>query len=103
MVVLYRLDAKRGGDVGLAVAGAADQHHIVGAIDKRAAVELLDHGLVDLAGRKIEAGPSAILSRYRRERCWIGRRLEPGESAGPAAMNAMTVNRRRNGALTQSR
>ena len=55
-VMLDRLDAERGGDVGLAGSGAADQHDIVGAIDELAAMQLADHGLVDLAGGEVEAG-----------------------------------------------
>src|SRR5690554_2532217 len=54
--MLHRLDAERRSDVGFAGAWATDQHHVVGALDERAAVKLLDHGLVDLAGRKVEAG-----------------------------------------------
>jgi hypothetical protein len=42
--------------VGLAGAGAADQHDIVGAIDELAAMELADQGLIDLAGCKVEPG-----------------------------------------------
>src|SRR5690606_26975736 len=56
VVMLHRLDAERRSDVGFAGAWATDQHHVVGALDERAAVKLLDHGLVDLAGRKVEAG-----------------------------------------------
>ena len=37
-----RLDAERGGDMGLAGARTTDQHHIVCAVDERAAMQLLD-------------------------------------------------------------
>ena len=57
-VMLDGLDTERGGDVRLALAGSADQHNIVGAIDELAAVELADHGFVDLAGSEVE--PSQI-------------------------------------------
>jgi hypothetical protein len=54
-VMLDRLDAKGGGDVGLARAGTADQHDIMRAIDEVAAMELADQRLVDLARREVEA------------------------------------------------
>ena len=50
------LDAESGGDVRLARAGAADQHDVVTAIDELAAVQLADHGFIDLAGSEVEAG-----------------------------------------------
>ena len=42
--------------MGLASTWAADQHHIVRAVDEGAAMQLLDCGLIDLAGGKVEAG-----------------------------------------------
>jgi hypothetical protein len=42
--------------VSLAGAGPNDQHGVIGPVDEVVAVELADHGLVDLAGGKIEAG-----------------------------------------------
>ena len=49
------LDAKRGGDVGLARAWSADQYDIVGAADELATVQLADQGFARLAGSEVEA------------------------------------------------
>lgn len=53
-VMFDSLDAKGGCHMCLASAGAADEHHIVRAIDKVTAVQLADQSLVDLAGSKVE-------------------------------------------------
>ena len=55
-LVLDGLHAQGGCDVALAGSRAADQHDIVGAIHKVAAVQLLDQGFIGLAGGKFEAG-----------------------------------------------
>jgi hypothetical protein len=55
VVVLHRLDAEGGSDVGLAGARATDQHHIVCPLDERTSTELLDHILFDFAGGEVEA------------------------------------------------
>lgn len=55
-MMLDGLDAEGRGDMGLARAGPADQHDVVGSVDEVATVKLADEGLVDLAGGKIEAG-----------------------------------------------
>src|SRR3546814_5700291 len=53
--MLDGLDTERRGDVGLSGAGTTDQHDIVGAVDKLAAMELADQRLVDFAAGKVEA------------------------------------------------
>ncbi len=59
-MMLDGLDAQRRGDMGLARAGAADQHDIVGNIDKLATVKLADQRLVDLTAGEVEARQVAI-------------------------------------------
>ena len=54
-MVLDGLDAQSGGGMGLCGSGTADQHDVLGAIEKRAFVQLSPHGLVDLAGHEVEA------------------------------------------------
>jgi hypothetical protein len=54
--MLDDLDADGGGDMGLAGAGSADQHDVLGGIEEAALVELAHRGLVDLAGGEVEAG-----------------------------------------------
>ena len=55
-VMLDGLDAEGRGEVGLAGAGPADQHDVVGVVQELAPVQLPDRGLVDLAGGEVEAG-----------------------------------------------
>ena len=73
--MFYNLYAQGGGRVGLA--GAADQHDIVGTIHEVAAMQLPDQGLVHLAGgevapeRRVRAPYPSGLNRLqwlRRER-----------------------------------
>src|SRR5690606_36591529 len=59
-MMLDRLHAEGGGNVGLAGAGAADKHDIVGIVHELASVELAHEGLVDLAAGEVEAGQVAI-------------------------------------------
>src|SRR3546814_6659938 len=59
-MMLDGLDAQCRGDMGLAGARTADQHDIVGDVDKVAAVKLPDQRLIDLAAGKVEAGEIAI-------------------------------------------
>src|SRR3546814_17011549 len=59
-MMLDGLNAQCRGDMGLAGARTADQHDIVGAVDKVAAVKLPDQRLIDLAAGKVEAGEIAI-------------------------------------------
>lgn len=54
------LHTERGGDMGLSGARTANQHDIVGNIDKVATVKLSDQRLVDLAAGKVEAGKIPI-------------------------------------------
>ena len=54
-VMLDGLHTKRGGNVRLAGAGPTDEHHVIGAIDELAAVQLADHGFIDLAGCEVKA------------------------------------------------
>lgn len=54
--MLDRLHTKGGADMRFARTGTADQHHIVGTVDELAAMQLANHGFVDLAGCKVEAG-----------------------------------------------
>jgi hypothetical protein len=58
--MLDGLDAQRGGDVGLAGAGTADQHDIIGHVHKLAAVGLTDQRPIDLAAGEVEARQIAI-------------------------------------------
>ena len=55
-MMLDGLDAQGCGGMGLAGARAADQHDILGAVEKLAFVQLPQRGLVDLTYRKIESG-----------------------------------------------
>ena len=55
-VMFDGLDTEGGGNMGLAGARAADQHHVLRPIHELAAVQGSDGGLVDLAGSKVEAG-----------------------------------------------
>ena len=59
-MMLDRLHAERGGDVGLACSGAADEHDVVGLVHELTAMELPHEGLVDLAAGKVEAGQITI-------------------------------------------
>ena len=54
-MMLDRLNTERGGDVGLARAGAAKQHDVTRTINKLSPVQLEDHGFVHFAERKVEA------------------------------------------------
>jgi hypothetical protein len=55
-VMLDGLDAEGGRDMGLAGAGPADQHDVLGPVDELARCSWPDGGLVDLAGGEVEAG-----------------------------------------------
>jgi hypothetical protein len=55
-LILDRLHSERGGNVGLAGAGTADQRDVMRAIDEVAAVKLADERLIGLAGCKVEPG-----------------------------------------------
>ena len=55
-MIFYRLDAKGGGDMGLAGARIADQDHVLPAVHEFAVRQGPDGGLVDLAGRGVEVG-----------------------------------------------
>lgn len=57
--MLDRLHAERGGDVGLACSGAADEHDVVGLAHEPTAMELPHEGHVDLTAGKV-AGQIAI-------------------------------------------
>src|SRR5690606_38448638 len=59
-MMLDRLHAKGGSDMGLAGAWAADKHDVVGVVHELASVELSHEGLVDLAAGEVEAGQVAI-------------------------------------------
>ena len=54
-MMLDSLDTQGGGGVGLAGAWAADQHDVLGAIQKLAFVQLAQRGLIDLTGGKVKA------------------------------------------------
>ncbi|PNQ00324.1 hypothetical protein A8G00_17785 [Sphingobium sp. SA916] len=54
-VMLDSLNTQRRGDMGFAGARAADQHHIVGDIDKVASMQLAHQRLIHLAAGKVEA------------------------------------------------
>ena len=93
-VVFGRLDAERGGDVGLAGAWAADQHDIIGVVDELAAVQLPDHRLIDLAGREVEAGQILV--------CWEASRLDlvgdrPDLALGDLGLEQLGEDRNRRG------
>src|SRR3546814_1407470 len=74
-MMLDGLNAQCRGDMGLAGARTADQHDIVGDVDKVAAVKLPDQRLIDLAAGKVEAGEIAI-GREPRHLELIGRSEE---------------------------
>src|SRR5690606_25391739 len=59
-MMLDRLHAKSGGNVGLSGAWAADKHDVVGLIHELASMELAHESLVDLAAGEVEAGQIAI-------------------------------------------
>src|SRR3546814_8023541 len=59
-MMLDGLNAQCRGDMGLAGARTADQHDIVGDVDKVAAVKLPDQRPIYLAAGKVEAGEHAI-------------------------------------------
>ncbi len=65
-IMLDGLDAIGRGDMGLAHELPTDQLNVAGAVDELAEVELADHGLVHLAGGKIEAGEVPV---DRKARC----------------------------------
>ena len=60
VMMLDGLDAEGGRDMGLAGAGAADQHDVVGVVDELAAMQLAHQRLVDLAAGEVEAGEVAV-------------------------------------------
>ena len=65
-VMLDGLDAKGCGGIGFAGAWAADQHDILGAIQKLAFVQLAHCCFIDLAGGEVEAGEVLIGVECRR-------------------------------------
>lgn len=71
--MLDSLNTQHRGDMGLPGARAADQHHIVGDIDKVAAVQLAHQRLMHLAAGKVEAHQIAI-GREPRDLELIGHR-----------------------------
>src|SRR6185437_16362840 len=54
LVVFDGLHAERGGQMGLARARSAHEHHVVGGVDEVTAVELPDQGFIDLAAGEVE-------------------------------------------------
>src|SRR5579862_9783150 len=60
LVMLDRLHAKRGSDVGLAGTGSTHQHYVIGGLHEVTPVKLSDRGFVDLAAGEVEAGQVAI-------------------------------------------
>src|SRR5690606_5167019 len=59
-IMLDRLHAEGGGDVGLPSPRTADEHDVVGIVHELTAMELPHEGFVDLAAGKVEAGQIAI-------------------------------------------
>ena len=53
--MLDGLHADCSGDVGLACAGAADQHYVVGFIEEVASMQLAHQSFIDLAAGEVEA------------------------------------------------
>ena len=54
------LYAERGGEVGLAGPGSADEHDVVGLLHELAAVQLADQRCVHRALGEVEAGEVAV-------------------------------------------
>lgn len=60
VMMLDGMHTYRGGDVGLARAGAANQHDVIGLINEVALVKLSHERLVDLAAGEVKAIEVAV-------------------------------------------